>query len=101
MITLIKYLNEARENKIPENKGYEWLYNTYKNLTNLTKAQVINGLSWMRDDLKVLQGFEKYLISVDTTKTAWTYMANEDDFLDKSKIDGIIERLADYLVEKK
>ena len=55
----------------------------------------------MRDDLKVLQGFEKYLVSVDTTKTAWTYMANDDDFLDKSKIDGIIERLADYLVEKK
>lgn len=101
MITLIKYLNEARENKISENKGYEWLYNTYKNLTNLTKAQALNGLNWMRDDLKVLQGFEKYLISIDTTKTAWTYMANEDDFLDKSKIDGIIERLADYLVEKK
>ena len=101
MKSLVETINEAKENKILESKGYEWLYNTYKNLTNLTKAQVINGLSWMRNDLNVLQGFEKYLVSVDTTKTAWTYMANDDDFLDKSKIAGIIERLADYLVEKK
>lgn len=100
MISLESYIFEKMENKITESTAYMWLYNTYKNLHNVPKTVIIESLDWFKNDVNVLKGFEKFIVKHDSTKTAWTYMANDDDFLDKSKIDNIIERLADYIIEK-
>ena len=99
MKQLSEFILEGRENKISESEAYSWLHKIYQHV-HLTRDQAIESLSWMRDDLKVLQGFERYLISIDDTNSAWVYMASDDDFLEKDKIDDIIKRLADYIVEK-
>lgn len=99
MKSLNELILEKRENKIYEKDAYLYMFNIYK-YAHISKDKILESLQWLSENIEVLKGFEKFLVSIDETKTAWTYMASDDEFLDSNNISDIIKRLADYIAEK-